>query len=154
MSKKLSREADQAQSEANRRSRESGKVVDYLPWVHSFVRNDAAYRRGWVKRVLDAIKGYRGGRQGPFLTDELSDKSRYELVGVVPKIEYLMVENRTGDPSHMQALHVHPFAGPVLAYFDKKCPRIILVAPGLRLDGSILQEVPGNPSDDSIGFNG
>jgi hypothetical protein len=119
------------------------KVKEYLSWVHTIIHTDEETRWGWVELIMRGFRSYRNGKQGKYvrdkeyLSDALSDPSRFQLVGFAPNIQYVKVE---GTEDQLKGVYIHPFGTPQLLYKHRDLPMLIIAGPGIRLDDSILKE--------------
>lgn len=72
-----------------------------------------------------------------YLSDALESGKDYELVGFIPKIEYIKVE---GPKDELGVIWEHPHMSPNLLYKHKHLPVFIVAGPGLRFNDSVLNE--------------
>jgi len=123
----------------------SKAVTKYLRWVSVLLNSSVSTRKKWVEEILNGIKDYRKGKSADqiYLSDALESEKDFEKIGFALNMEYIKVE---GSKEHLGAVWVHPFANPSLLYKHKKLPVLIIAAPGIRLNESILQEVGLNKS--------
>jgi len=73
----------------------------YLRWVSTILRASVSRRKQWVEEVLNGFREYRKSSKSfkgaAYLSDALEAGVHYELVGFVPKIEYIKVEGPTDE---------------------------------------------------------
>lgn len=114
--------------------------MKYLRWVNTFLATPSEERKSWVEELIQGFRDQRKGKASPtmkYLSDVLSDGKEYDLVGVIPGIEYMKVE---GPADELNCIWEHPHMNPQLLYKHKKLPVFIIAGPGLRWNESILNE--------------
>jgi len=127
--------------------------MSYLRWVQTLLRAPESRRKQWVREIIDGFKEYRSGKKGStekYLSEVLESGAEYELVGFVPKIEYLKVE---GPQNELECIWEHPHMNPQLLYKHKTLPILIITGPGLRFNDSVLNEI-GMRTDGVRGITG
>jgi len=128
--------------------------MKYLSWVTTLLKAPESRRKQWVSEILEGFKEYRKknpkGKTEQYLSDTLEAEKEYELVGFVPKIEYIKVEGRQNE---LDCIWEHAHMSPQLLYKHKKLPLFIITGPGLRFNDSVLKEV-GLRSDGVRGITG
>lgn len=110
------------------------KLGGYMRWVETMLQVDSAERRHWVNEIIDGFRSLRKGARDKnvrYLSDVLEEENEFQLIGFVPKIEYIKVE---GPEEHMNVLWEHQHMNPVLLYKHKTLPVLILAGPGLKWD--------------------
>lgn len=125
--------------------------MKYLRWVETLLKAPESRRQQWVKEIIDGFKESRTGKKDPtkkYLSEVL--EKEYELVGVVPGIEYIKM---SGPKDELECIWEHPHMNPQLLYKHKELPVFIITGPGLRFNDSMLNEV-GMRSDGVRGITG
>lgn len=114
----------------------------YLRWVSTMLKTSVARRKQWVEEILNGFREYRKSKNPEkgvvYLSDALESGKDYEIVGFVPKIEYIKVE---GPEDELGVIWEHPHMSPNLLYKHRRLPVFIIAGPGLRFNDSVLNEV-------------
>lgn len=132
----------------------AARVKDYLPWVALMTKIPASERMRWVKEVFAGIRSYRNKQsdasRASWLSDVLSDRKEFELVGFAANVTYVRID---GNAMDLSAMYVHPWGTPTLLLKHKRLPVIIMASPSMRYDASLLAEA-GNKTSAVKGFTG
>lgn len=134
------------------RSKKEGEVLSFLSWVHVVSTSSDAQRKALRKVLLDDLLKYGSNRgaqteKGSALYRAFHSKA-FEQIGFSPNVMYLKVK---GTPDEMQALFVHPWGTPKLLFRHEGFPLWIITGTDLRLDESIVGEVPANRFSQYVG---
>lgn len=136
--------------------------MSYLRWVSTMLKAPEWRRKQWVAEIIEGFREYRPkhmknpndvavvNENREYLSDMLEREKLFELVGFVPKIEYIKVEGREDE---LGVIWEHPHMNPQLLYKHKELPIFVIAGPGLRLNDSVLNEV-GMRSDGVRGITG
>lgn len=132
-------------------------VRDYLSWVETILKLPQEARLKMVDAVISSIASYRekiGGKteEQKYLSEILKNQEDVELIGFSVNAMYVKAESEFQD--ELEAIFVHPWGTPVLAYKHKRLPIVFLVGPGVRFNESVLDEVKGNPRVKVRGITG
>jgi len=118
----------------------------FLSWSQTFVNSSKSWRRKVVDQVIEGLRAY-GTKQDPQSGEKIYQemiKKHCELIGVAPNIMYMRVEEYSGGEPTLKSLYAHPFGMPTLLYHGKGTPMLLLVNPGIRFNGNVIQEVREN----------
>jgi hypothetical protein len=132
-------------------------VKEELGWVDTFVRLPPSKRKEWVKRILEEIRSYRKRgnptKETKYLSDLLSDRSKFDLIGFSYNVNYIKVD--ADDDESLMARWVHPWGSPKLLFKHKKLPILIIAGADIRFNDAITNELRDNPRlDDVAGITG
>lgn len=127
--------------------------MKYLSWVKTMLATPAKERKEWVDEIIRGFHDYRGkskmeNKTQKYLSDVL--ESDYELVGLVPGIEYIKVD---GPQDELECVWQHPHMNPQLLLKHKTLPVFIIAGPSLRFNDSVLVET-GARSEKVRGITG
>ena len=121
-------------------------VKEELAWVSTFTQLPVSRRKEWVKIILDEIRSYRKDKrpnpEAQYLSDLLSDKSKFELIGISYNMSYIRVDD--DDEANLRARFIHPWGGPKLLFKHKKLPILITAGADIRVNDAVTNEVKGN----------
>jgi len=129
------------------------QVIEYLTWVSQFVEMPSSEREMIKNRVLESIKNskaFEKGNYGKQLYDFLTSPDLV-FIGVVPNTRYIKTK---GPADELDAMFVHPHGGATLLFCHKRGGCLFTVNPMLRVNKSILHEIPGNKAGDQTGVSG
>lgn len=129
------------------------KVPDHLSWVEKFVKSSKSFRLKLVRTLLSGIKKYETKNDKDFgkkLYEELTS-GKFELVGVVPMVQYINVD----DPNkNNEVIYQHAHGVPAMLFHLKGTNVMLLTSPSLRVNTSIVHEREENElNDDVIGIS-
>ena len=120
--------------------------IEELPlWYRQFMELDESKKKKAIARILEGIKQNRKK-----LYDFIK-KSECELVGVVPRIVYMLPGGKDEESS---TTWIHAFAMTTLLFWHEEGQFGFFANPVLSYNDSILNHEEGNKTHDLKGFTG
>lgn len=132
-----------------------GDVKEECRWVEILLQSSPKERKQVVRSVLEGLKliHTKTGEpteEGVRLYDRYLSKN-FEVVGILTNLRYIRID---GSREQLKNRYLHAWGMPVLIVKEKGMPVLHLVAPGIRLNGSVVQEIGGEYPEQIIGFTG
>jgi len=133
--------------------------VSVLSWVKTFLNSPISFRKATKARVLAQLETVGSGNnkdmgerkaQGKIIR-ELVSQSNMECIGVLESISYLKIE---GDKDELPFIWEHKAGNPGLLYYDKKSGVVLLVAPGISFNDSVINRFDENKKINMRGITG
>ena len=118
-----------------------------LSWVRMIINAKNGFRKSVRRKVLKHFLEEADNENNGYDPKTIKDiydgitSSDFEYVGLMPNVAYIK-ENAEG--ADAEAIWVHPFGYPTLLYKHKSSPMFVIVNPLLRLNSSVVMEVPLN----------
>lgn len=119
-----------------------GDPMDLAPWYVQLSKLDPRKRKRTVETAMQRI------RETKPTTYEFIKNFRCELVGIMPRIEYMLVNDSEGDT------YVHSFSMPTLLFWCPKGEFSFFVNANLKYNDTVLNSIEGNTKENIRGFTG
>jgi len=133
--------------------------VSVLSWVKTFLNSPVTFRRSTKERILKQLETAGSGNskdmkerqeQGE-IVKKLVSNSRMECIGILESVSYLKIE---GDKDELPYIWEHKAGNPGLLYYDKKSGVVLLVAPGINFNDSVINRFDENKKVNMRGITG
>lgn len=133
--------------------------VSVLSWVKTFLNAPTSFRKATKQRILAQLETMGSGNsrdqkeriaQGKKIK-ELVSQSNMDCIGVLESISYLKID---GASDELPYIWEHKAGNPGLLYYDKKSGAVLLVAPGINFNDSVINRFDENKKVNMRGITG